>query len=155
MSLVNRCRELRFATVALLTIALVQILSDRANGAELSAAYQHCNDKAVSNPDFEQCGGDEINRQDKRLNLAWKKALACFDHADGTSRDAQRSLLEEQRLWIKWKDAACGFYYPHSQNAGPVGFAGREGEVIHFGYCKANILAERATFFEAFAKECR
>lgn len=155
MSLANCRLELRFATVALLVIALVQSVPVRANGAELSAAYQQCNDKAVSNPDFEQCGADEINRQDKRLNLAWKKALACFDHADGTSRDAQQSLLGEQRLWIKWKDSACGFYYPHNPNAGPVGFAGREGEVIHFGYCKADILAERATFFEIFAKECR
>lgn len=124
-------------------------------GAELSAKYHECNNKAYSNLDFSQCGGDEINHQEKRLNGAWKKALACFDNSDETARDAKQSLITEQRLWIKWKEVACKFYYPQSEKAANIGFAGREGEAISYGGCKADIIAERAEFFEQFAKECR
>jgi uncharacterized protein YecT (DUF1311 family) len=124
-------------------------------GAELSDDYHVCNNKAFSNLDFSQCGGDEINRQEARLNGAWKKALACFNNSDDTDRDAKQSLLAEQRLWIKWKDAACEFYYPKSEKAANTGFAGREGEAISYGSCRAQIIAERAEFFETFVKECR
>ena len=136
-------------------LATAVVFSVAASGAELSPTYQKCNDKAFSNIDFSDCGGAEIKRQEKRLNTVWKKVLACFDDSDETTRDAKQSLLAEQRLWIKWKDTACKFYYPQTAKAANTGFAGREGEAIHYGACKAGIIAERADFFEDFAKECR
>ena len=50
------------------------------------------------------CTSKEIKHQDKRLNSAYK-ALK-----NSLSKSRQKELLTVQRLWIKYRDANCGFY---------------------------------------------
>jgi len=119
-----------------------------AKAGELTKEYTDCINRTSSNSDWDDCGVAEINRQEARLNSAWQKALLLFDGTDQTSRDAKASLIEEERLWIKWKDAACKFYYPSKPGDASEGWAGREGEVLHAPGCKAAIISERATFLE-------
>ena len=52
-----------------------------------------------------ECTSQELKVQDKRLNSeygALKKRL---------SKVRQKELLTVQRLWLKYRDANCGFYY--------------------------------------------
>jgi len=50
------------------------------------------------------CGSKEIKHQDKRLNNAYKALKKSL------SKSRQKELLTAQRLWIKYRDANCGFY---------------------------------------------
>jgi uncharacterized protein YecT (DUF1311 family) len=50
------------------------------------------------------CGSKEIKYQDKKLNSAYKALKKNL------SKDRQKELLTAQRLWIKYRDANCGFY---------------------------------------------
>jgi uncharacterized protein YecT (DUF1311 family) len=50
------------------------------------------------------CGSKEIKHQDKRLNNNYKKLKKSL------SKSRQKELLTAQRLWIKYRDANCGFY---------------------------------------------
>ena len=127
----------------------------RADAEDTSATYKHCIASTSINPEWAACGEAEVARQETRLNAAWKRALACFDEGDPTARDAKKSLVDEEKLWIAWKDAACGFYYPRGNDAAPNGFAGREGEVLSAPQCKIAIVSERAHWLENFGKDCR
>ena len=50
------------------------------------------------------CGSKELKHQDKRLNSAYKALKKNL------SKSRQKELLTAQRLWIKYRDANCGFY---------------------------------------------
>jgi len=50
------------------------------------------------------CTSQEIKYQDKRLNSAYKALKKSL------SKSRQKELLTAQRLWIKYRDANCGFY---------------------------------------------
>lgn len=50
------------------------------------------------------CTSKEIKHQDKRLNSAYKALKKSL------SKSRQKELLTAQRLWIKYRDANCGFY---------------------------------------------
>ena len=53
---------------------------------------------------MQNCGSKEIKHQDKRLNSAYKALKKSL------SKTRQKELLTAQRLWIKYRDANCGFY---------------------------------------------
>jgi uncharacterized protein YecT (DUF1311 family) len=102
-----------------------------ASAASASAdnAYSKCIDKTSTNPEWQECGEVYLKRLDDTLNTSWKKAYASLE---GESR---AQLLEEQRAWIKFKETSCRFY--------ANGSFGREGEVLHFYGCKAEVLKAR------------
>ena len=50
------------------------------------------------------CTSQEIKHQDKKLNSAYKALKKSL------SKNRQKELLAAQRLWIKYRDANCGFY---------------------------------------------
>ena len=147
------------STVRRLPLALVAICGfsqfSMASGVDdLSPDYMKCLKTALTNIQFDACGAAEINKQEARLALAWKKAVSCFDETNRTEKDAKQSLVEEERLWIKWKVAACGFYFPSNSDDANFGFAGREGQTISAPSCRAGIVSQRASFLEGFAKSC-
>lgn len=98
-----------------------------------SDEYQRCLDKAVTNPEFAQCSGNEIKRQESLLNTAWAKASAAMKEWDAK---AHADLLTEQRAWVVYKDASCTYF--DNREA-----FGREGEVMHFGSCRVDVLKQR------------
>jgi uncharacterized protein YecT (DUF1311 family) len=70
-----------------------------------SKAYKVCMDKAVSTADMIECTDAEYKQQDKRLNIAYNN----LKNKQTPARVKQ--LTELQKLWIKYRDANCEFYY--------------------------------------------
>jgi uncharacterized protein YecT (DUF1311 family) len=115
------------------------------NALAQSPEWQKCINGTTTNYDWSQCGSAEIKRQEARLNAAWKKAFACFDTEE--MRAPKQDFLEEQRLWIKWKESSCNFYSDGQA-------FGREGQVLSYFSCRASVIAQRSEFLERFGKDC-
>ena len=126
-----------------------------ARDALADGGYEACINRTASNPEWNACGQQEIARQEARLNGAWKKALACFDTTSPTGRDAKESFIDEEKIWAKWKDRACGFYFPRTGRDDSFGFAGREGQVLGAPQCKIAIIRDRAAWLESFSRDCQ
>ena len=65
------------------------------------------------------------------LTKAWKNANEGI-----SNQELKKTLLEEQRLWIKWKEKACNIYDDREE-------FGRLGGIFRYGDCKLNILISR------------
>ena len=68
-----------------------------------NAALKKCMDTANTTADMVNCNVKESKVQDARLNRAYKTALAAQEGA------RKQQLQDVQRLWIKYRDANCGF----------------------------------------------
>ena len=66
-------------------------------------ALKKCMDGASTTADMVGCNVKAAKVQDARLNKAYKAALAA---QEGNRR---QQLQDVQRLWIKYRDANCGF----------------------------------------------
>jgi uncharacterized protein YecT (DUF1311 family) len=89
----------------LLAVALMATLAPFAFAQGDSPAYSQCMKTATTTVDMNDCNGAEIERQDARLNSAYKSAMA------GLEAGQQGKLRDAQRLWIKYRDANCSLYY--------------------------------------------
>lgn len=93
-------------------------------------AWQQCIDNTATNVEWGGCSATYLKRLDNELNAAWKKAYASLDDVQ-----SRASLLQEQRAWLKFKDASCQYY--------ANGSFGREGQVLHFAACQGEIIEAR------------
>jgi len=76
-----------------------------AEGVELSQRYSTCMNQADGiTIDMHACIAAEYERQDGRLNLAYKQL------SNQLSDDRKKQLLAAQRLWIQFRGANCAFY---------------------------------------------
>ncbi|ONH57633.1 Uncharacterized conserved protein YecT, DUF1311 family [Pseudomonas cedrina] len=82
--------------------ALLLALCGTAAAAD-NPALKKCMDGASTTADMVGCNVKETKVQDARLNKAYKAALAALE---GNRR---QQLQDVQRLWIKYRDANCGF----------------------------------------------
>ncbi|MGF6097531.1 lysozyme inhibitor LprI family protein [Pseudomonas sp. 18175] len=82
--------------------ALLLALCGTASAAD-NAALTKCMNTANTTADMVNCNANETKVQDKRLNTAYKTALAAQDGA------RKQQLQDVQRLWIKYRDANCAF----------------------------------------------
>src|SRR5262249_36005287 len=93
---------------AVLVIAFLAVASTQAFGQEtdlLTAEYSKCIEQSGgSDPAMLDCIGAEAERQDKRLNDAYKKLISDL------KPERRKELQEAQRLWIKYTEANCNFY---------------------------------------------
>jgi uncharacterized protein YecT (DUF1311 family) len=89
-------------------------------GDDLSKEYSDCIDKASRGATAEmfECNGEELDRQDARLNDAYKRLMSK------QSRGQKKALVEAQRAWLKFRKANCDFYY--DPNGGSAARFGRE-----------------------------
>ncbi len=79
-----------------------------------------------------ECYSKAFISLESELLKAWKASQASLiEH-----KNLQNQLLEEQRLWIKWKDKACMLYDDR-------GAFGRLGGIFLLGDCKLKILVAR------------
>jgi uncharacterized protein YecT (DUF1311 family) len=101
---------------------------------DMTKEYLTCVDKGEGVTDKTlDCISAEFDRQDTRLNDAYKKLISKL------SKDRAKSLVEAQRAWIKFRDANCGFYHdPDGGSAAHI--AGNE--------CMLNATVERANELE-------
>ena len=95
----------KYLVAAMLTLALT---SSALAADKYSKEYDIC----MKGPDVAKgitsavrnCTSKEIKHQDKRLNSSYKALKKSL------SKSRQKELLTAQRLWIKYRDANCGFY---------------------------------------------
>lgn len=85
------------------------------------------------------CGGAEVERQEQRLNAAWKRVSPMLDP------QSRADLLAEQRAWISFKDKSC-LYLANGQK-------GRQGQVLEFPACRAAVVADRAGYLESLVRD--
>lgn len=113
------------------------LLTIPASIAAADTLYDQCMNVADgTNPAFAKCGGDWVARADAKLNKAWKELYA--DQEEQTKKD----LLAEQRLWNAYKEGSCTFL--------SNGDFGREGQVIHFPACRAEVIEARIKQLERY-----
>lgn len=91
------------------TVLLSLLVSSLVSAAEplpRTKEYSRCIEKAGAvDPLVLECISDEYTRQDKRLNAAYRKLMSSL------KGERKKQLLEAQRLWGKYTEANCGFYY--------------------------------------------
>ncbi len=105
--------------------------------AAADEAYKRCIDGSDgTNPAWGACGGEWIAREDAKLNAAWKKLY------DASEAATKKDLLAEQRAWNAFKEKSCRFY--------DNGDFGREGQVLHFPACRAEIIAQRTATLDSY-----
>ena len=89
-----------------LVIAAVTPMATQAQDTGLSKQFNTCMDKSDGvTQGIVECIGAETQRQDARLNKAYKALMADL------TTERKKQLQEAQRAWIKFRDANCGFYY--------------------------------------------
>ncbi|RWU25478.1 hypothetical protein DM813_07090 [Pseudomonas alkylphenolica] len=99
-----------------------------------SPAYSQCMQTAQTTLDMNNCNGAEIDRQDARLNSAYKKAMATLEPAQ------QSQLRDAQRLWIKYRDANCKLYF--SLTGGTIDQLNGAGCVLELTKARADELGK-------------
>ncbi|WP_353227943.1 lysozyme inhibitor LprI family protein [Novosphingobium sp.] len=92
--------------------------------------WQQCISNTSTNAEWSGCGTTYLDRLDADLNVVWKKANAALPDQPSRSQ-----LLEEQRAWLRFRDASCQVY--------ASGAFGREGQVLHFVACRGEIIEAR------------
>ena len=95
--------------------------------------YAKCSNKAKDNVGLNACGDALLKRADARLNAAWKVANDAMP-----GDDSKKALLEEQRAWNAYKEKSCLIY------AG--GDFGREGQVMNYPTCRADVIEARTKY---------
>ncbi len=106
--------------------------------AKLSPSYSKCMDESGGvTAAMLDCIAKETKVQDAKLNKAYKNAMKAL-----TSKE-QTQLKEVQRIWIKYRDANCGFYN---------GLTGGTIDAINASSCFLNMIAERGEELESIAE---
>ena len=107
--------------------------------AQLSQQYSTCmNQPDSTTVSMIDCMAAETKQQDARLNKAYKELMGTL------SAERKKDLRTAQRLWIKYRDANCSFYY--DPNGGSMAR-------ISANDCIMNSTAERAKELELFFNE--
>jgi len=85
-----------------------------ATGQMFEGDYSECSE--LSTLGITECLTEKTKAWDARLNAAYKSLRQRIEP------EQQQALLSAQRLWIKYRDANCGFYF-----AGPGTISRIEG----------------------------
>jgi uncharacterized protein YecT (DUF1311 family) len=105
---------------------------------KLSAAFGKCITKAGAvDPAVLECIGNEHEVQDRRLNSSYKALMAKLD------APRKKQLQEAQRLWLKYVEANCDFYYDPN---------GGTSARMMSAQCSVDARAQRAGELEDLAK---
>ena len=113
-------------TYFLILVSLTLLL----HSSELSSQYKQCMDNSGGvTINMRECNGDELKRQNKRLNRAYKKVMKVLDaeHKD--------ELKKVQREWIKYRNAKCDFLF---------GLTGGTMDLLIGGSCYVDMTERRA-----------
>ena len=129
-------KTLRITLLALLLSS--QFSTAHAGGGKLSGAFDKCIAKAGAvDPAVLECIGNEHEVQDRRLNSSYKTLMAKLDVP------RKKQLQEAQRLWLKYVEANCDFYYDPN---------GGTSARMMSAQCSVDARAQRAGELEDLAK---
>ncbi|MBB4131887.1 lysozyme inhibitor LprI family protein [Xanthomonas sp. 3075] len=105
-----------------------------AKAVKLRSSYAQCvKDSDAVMPALMDCNNEEYEYQDARLNRAYSRLL------DNLSAGDKAALKQEERDWIKKRDALC-------QSGGSLG--GGQAEELEDSSCELNATAKRAEELE-------
>jgi len=120
-------------------LLFVLFVLSAASPAWADALYDKCmNDSKGTNYDWSVCGGEWLQRADRKLNEVWK---LVYGKAEGQTKS---DLLAEQRAWNAYKETSCTFYQNDDW--------GREGQVLHYPNCRAGIIEDRIKQLQEYGK---
>jgi uncharacterized protein YecT (DUF1311 family) len=106
---------------------------------DLSWQYSNCMDRSGGvTVNMLDCIAAETDRQDTRLNNAYKRTMASLNAT------RKKQLQEVQRIWIRYRDANCDFYA--DPNGGTIA-------TVNSNSCYMEATAERATELENLREE--
>lgn len=124
--------------ICALMVVLGFIQMAQADDRSLSKQFTACMDKAGGvTASMVECTAAETKRQDVRLNKAYKNLMNTL------SATRKKELQSTQRLWMKYRDANCKFYY--DPNGGSIVRVTSAG-------CFMDMTTERANELENFLK---
>jgi uncharacterized protein YecT (DUF1311 family) len=104
-----------------------------------SKSYATCLEKAGGATfAMQDCISEELERQDRRLNGAYKVLM------DSLPEKRKTQLRDAQRKWIEFRDANCEFYYDPQ---------GGQAARLASNECVVTLTAERAHALETLKKE--
>ena len=83
-----------------------------------------------------ECGDAWLEREDARLNAAWKSVVGK------AGESTKAALLGEQRAWNAFKEKSCLFY------ADAEGTFGTAGRFLSFPACRAAVVVARTEALE-------
>lgn len=92
----------RLTLVALLCAGNVAVAQDSLHSKQFEACMAKPDSNTMS---MIECMAAEEKRHDKALNDAYRKLQKQV------SPERRRQLVEAQRLWVRYREANCGFYY--------------------------------------------
>lgn len=124
-------------TLSSVEFASADIPVEAEKNPDFSKKYESC----MNTPDNQTtagmlgCMSAEAAIQDARLNKAYKEAMAHLKPA------RKKQLQEAQRIWLKFKEANCGFYYDPE---------GGSSAKLDAAICDMDMLARRAKELEHF-----
>jgi uncharacterized protein YecT (DUF1311 family) len=123
--------------LVLCLVAFFQVCA-KAEEQQTSKAYAACLDKSGGvTTAMQACIADEFERQDKRLNAAYKGLLGAV------SEKRKVKLRDIQRKWIAFLDANCSFYDDPE---------GGTADRLAANECRATHTAQRATELQNLKK---
>jgi len=118
--------------ITLLLICIPALSSE----PDYSGNYQQCLDRSGGvTAAMSECNAQELRYQDGLLNSRYRALIS------GLNGKKRRELKEAQRLWIRYRDANCGFYN---------GLTGGTMDIVVSGGCLVDMTARRAMELEAF-----
>lgn len=133
---------------AILAILLISVTHFSFAG-QLSNSYEKCMKDKKTNQEWQNCTNQEVLLQEKLITKAWEDVKKYFKDNEEII-DSFDELLNEQRVWVKYKDAACEYYLAEAKDGRLV--YGREGVVLHYGICKALVISDRVFYLQDLKK---
>lgn len=103
---------------------------DKGFSSRFNDCMKHSHDEAI---EVRGCIDDEYERQDARLNLAYKQLT------DNVFTSQRQPLIQAQRAWIPYRDANCTYYFDPR-----LGWMGE----VEARKCKIRMTQERADELE-------
>ena len=98
--------------------------------ARTDVEFDRCVDEAGDRDgELRQCGEQLVAREELRLNQIWSRLFRRM------SGKAKQDHLDEQRVWIAFKDKSCSLY-------------ANTGYSLEFAACRARIIVQRWSYLQ-------
>lgn len=119
------------------SILAAAVLFGTAGLAWADSDYDRCIDAAGAvDQAMGECGDAWLEREDARLNKAWKSAYGK------AGESTKAALLGEQRAWNVFKEKSCLFYADADDTFGTA------GRFLSFPACRAEVIVARTKALE-------